>query len=106
MRLQAACALKLSYRTFVSAQTWTQIIGLQMTAIKLRREARPSQCDTKVVRLNLLPSGGGLGRGKREPSMLLLRKTDPNDWACEGISQMPPCNRQLTAAPLAGFVWL
>ena len=32
--------------------------------IRVRREARPSQCDTRVVRLNLLPSGGGLGRGK------------------------------------------
>ena len=33
-------------------------------SLPLRREARPSQCDTTVVRLNLLPSGGGLGRGK------------------------------------------
>ena len=57
---------------------------------KVGREARPSQCGTKVVSLNLLPSGGGLGRGKREPSMPLLRKTNPNDWACEGVSQVPP----------------
>jgi len=38
----------------------------------VRREARPSQCDTKVVRLNLLPSGGGLGRGK----MMLIAVLD------------------------------